>query len=290
MKIKNKNKNLTILYIVVILSVLSALFSNFFSETAPTYISDGNLYIHFLDVGQGDSTLIMLPNKEVMLIDCGTNKSGNSVVDYIKSLDIRRIDYLIGTHPHEDHIGGMDDVINSFEIGQVYMPRVTTDTKTFEDVLDAIANKGLLVNTAKSGVSILNEGDITAKFLAPVSDTYNNLNNYSAVVMLNYNGGSFLFTGDAEKESELEILKQRSISAHVLKVGHHGSTTSTADDFLNGVNPLYAVISCGSGNTYGHPHKEILDKLEDNNVTVLRTDKLGTIILEYDGNTFTFMN
>ena len=264
---------------------------NFLPESQNDYIfttlpSNGNLRVNYIDVGQGDSEFIEFPNGETMLIDAGTNESGQTVVNYIKSLGYTSVDYVIGTHPHEDHIGGLDDVINSFDIGKIYMPKVTTDTKTFEDVLDAVENKNLTINTAKSGVVITETDDFSVKIVAPVSEQYDDLNNYSAVVKVSYKDNSFLFTGDAEELSENQITDD--ISADVLKAGHHGSSTSSSDKFLDRVCPSTVVISCGEDNSYGHPHKETIEKLNSRNIKYYRTDINGTVVATSDGSTITF--
>ena len=246
------------------------------------------LRVSFIDVGQGDSEFIELPNGETMLIDAGTIETGKNVVDYIKSLGYTSINYVVGTHPHEDHIGGLDDVIKTFDIGSIYMPKITADTKTFEDVLDAAESKNLMINTAKSGVSIMNTEDLSIKFLAPTLDSYENTNDYSAVVKVVYGETSYLFTGDAEEFSENLITDD--VNADVLKVGHHGSSTSTSTEFLKKVSPSSAVISCGKDNSYGHPHSETLQKLADMGTAVYRTDELGTIVSVSNGKTITFDN
>lgn len=237
----------------------------------------GELKVHYIDVGQGDSILIE-QNNNYMLIDGGPNSDENTVVNYLKSVGVKKLEHVIGTHPHEDHIGGLDKVINNFEIGKIIMPKATTTTKTFEDVVTAIKNKGLKITTPKVGDSY-NLGNARWEVVAPVSDKYDNLNNYSVVIRLQFGNTTFIFTGDAESLSEGEILqKQLDISADVLKIGHHGSKTSTTQNFLNKVNPKYAVISMAEGNDYGHPHKEVMDKLKAKNIEVYRTDESGTII------------
>lgn len=251
--------------------------------------NNGLLKVHYIDVGQADSIFIELPDSKNMLIDAGNNPDGELVVDYIKNLGYSKIDYIIGTHPHEDHIGGMDNVIDSFEIGNVYLPKTdpgqTPTTKTYESVLTSIQNKGLKITAAKSGVSIFSSDSLKADFIAPNSDSYENLNNYSAVIKLTYGSNSFLFTGDAEKNSESEITAD--IKADVLKVGHHGSSTSTSDSFLQKVDPSYAVISVGTNNKYGHPAAETIETLQNAGVKIYRTDELGSILITSDGNNIT---
>lgn len=245
---------------------------------------EGELRVSFIDVGQGDSEFIELPNGDTLLIDAGTNETGADVVNYIESLGYSSIDYVVGTHPHEDHIGGLDDVIRTFDVESVYMPKVTADTKTFEDVLDAVAEKGLSINTAKAGVSIVDGEDLSVKMLAPVLDEYDNTNDYSAVIKVVYGDTSFLFTGDAEEYAEDLITGD--VDSDVLKVGHHGSSTSTGEAFLERVSPSYAVISCGLGNSYGHPHAETIEKL--GGIPVFRTDEMGTIVATSDGSEISF--
>ena len=254
-------------------------------NTAVGYASDtvsmGDLVVHFLDVGQADSIFIELPNDETMLIDAGNSGDGSYVVNYIKALGYSKITYLIATHPHEDHIGGMAFVINNTSVGSVYMPKAVTTTQTYLNLLEAIQNKGLGVQTAKAGVSIVSADGLSVNVLAPNSSAYEDLNNYSAVLKITYGYNSFLFMGDAEELSEGEITSD--VSADVIKVGHHGSASSTGQAFLNKVHPKYAVISVGADNVYGHPAQSTLSNLAAIGATVYRTDKDGTVVFTSDG-------
>ncbi len=243
------------------------------------------LKVHFIDVGQADAILIQGPEDENIVIDAGNNSDSELVVNYIKSQGINELKAVVGTHPHEDHIGGLDAVIRSFKVDKVYMPKVVHTTKTFRDVLEAVNDKGVKVATAVKGVTIPLTG-MTAEFVGPVVSDYDNLNDHSAVVKLTYGETSFLFQGDAEEVSERDILKsdmKDRLKADVLKVGHHGSSTSTIPEYLEAVNPKYAVIMAGKGNDYGHPHKETMERLENKDIAIYRTDEQGTIIAESDG-------
>jgi len=238
----------------------------------------------FIDVGQADSIFVKFPEGKTMLIDAGNNDDGKTIINYIKKQGVKKLDAVIATHPHEDHIGAMDDVINTFDIGKIYMPNATTTTRTFKDVLTAIAQKGLKITSAKGGMSIPLEDDVKLEIFAPNSAKYDDLNNYSIVMKVTYKETCFLFTGDAEKLSEEEMLKRNyDLRADVLKVGHHGSNSGTSEEFLSAVSPKYAIISVGKNNDYGHPHKETLERLAAHGVEVYTTADNGKILVTSDG-------
>lgn len=251
---------------------------------------DGNLIIDYIDVGQGDSILIR-QGEHAMLIDGGTSECKDDLLEYLKSKNITKFDYIIGTHPHEDHIGSLDDVVNAFDFDTILFPDVSSakvTTKTFEDLVLAVANKNMKFTTPISGKEY-SLGEAKFNILAPSSSNYQSLNNYSIVIKLNYGENSFMFTGDAETLSETEILNSYDdLHADVLKLGHHGSTTSSSKKFLNAVNPKYAVISVGKDNVYNHPTKTTMDKMIELNIPVYRTDELGTIECISDGKNITF--
>jgi len=244
----------------------------------------GELKIAYLDVGQGDSILIILPSGETVLIDAGEQRNSRDIIQYIKDSSRKdTLDYVIVTHPHADHMGGMAGVIEAFNVKNIYMPKVSHTTVAFENLLDVIEKKGLKIQTAKAGLTLFGFGNLKAVFLAPNKDSYSNLNNYSAVLMLSYNDKRFLFTGDAEKESESEILSSGyDVAADVLKVGHHGSHTASTSNFIKAVRPSFAVISVGKNN-YGHPAQAALSTLNEFNAEIWRTDDKGTIIVTCDG-------
>lgn len=277
--IKNKRRIsliLTLTIIFISLLILSA-------------CNRGQLKVHFLDVGQGDSTLIELPNRKVALIDGGNKADGDFLVDYIKALDIKTIDYIIATHPHADHIGGLAEVIKEFDIGKVYMPGVTSNTQIFEQLLIEIKKKDLKIIQARSGVVILDEDDLRLTILSPTNDKYKKTNDYSIVNKLIYKSISLLFTGDAEITAENELISSnKDLSTDILKVAHHGSNSSSSDEFLDRINPRYAIISCGQGNKYGHPDPLVIKRLKKRKIKILRTDEIGSIILKSDGKSADF--
>ncbi|WP_339271448.1 ComEC/Rec2 family competence protein [Paenibacillus sp. FSL K6-1330] len=250
--------------------------------------ASGSLQVFFLDVGQGDSTLIRTPKGQHLLIDGGDNHKGEDVVDYLKQLGVKSLDAIIATHPDADHIGGLDTVINAIPTKSVYAPKVSHTTNTYKDFLLAVKNRGLKIRSAKAGLALPLDG-VTAEFVAPVAEYSKDLNAWSAVLRIQYGNTSFLFTGDAEARSEADMLKSPEIlKVDVLKVGHHGSDTSTSQEFLNAVKPTYAVISAGKDNKYGHPKPAIINRLKKSKATVYRTDTQGTITAVSDGSKITF--
>lgn len=233
-----------------------------------------SLKVYFFDVGQADSMLIQ-NNGENMLIDAGNNEDGETLVNNLKTLGVEKIDYLVGTHPHEDHIGGMDDIINNFSIGKIFMPSVSTNTKTFEDVIDAAKNKGLQIETPKTGDEFT-VGSANCNVVY-VGDNKENLNLSSIIIKMKYNNLSYLFTGDTEADVENKIDFGK---INILKVAHHGSDTSSSEKFVNETAPEVAIISVGKDNSYGHPSNEIIKRYEKVGSKIYRTDEVGNIFIE----------
>lgn len=244
---------------------------------------EGTLEVHYIDVGQGDATLIKC-GSHAMLIDGGNNNKGTTVQLYLKKQGVESLDYVIGTHPDADHIGGLDVIVYKYNCDTVIMPDYEKDTKTYQELVDVIHDKNMKITYPVVGEQYaLGEAKFT--IIAPNSNSYGgNANDYSVAILLEYGKNRFLFTGDAEEISEAEMLTNGiDISADVYKVAHHGSRSASTQEFLNAVHPKYAVISCGEGNSYGHPHAEVLNRLRSMGVEVFRTDEQGSIIASSNG-------
>lgn len=310
---RKRRRKLTSKLLIITLILLAFLYGLYFEEINNTFalmydeygnailtnIKDSNnetetsvkeekdkLKIYYIDVGQADSILIQNEN-EFMLIDAGNNNDGPLLVKYFQSLNIKDFKYVVGTHPHEDHIGGLDDIITNFNIGTIYIPDAITTTKTFEDLLNSIEKKNMTFTVPKTD-STFNLGKANVKVIYTGTDT-KDLNNTSIVLKLTFGNTNYLFTGDATNTTEKKILN-KDISADVLKVGHHGSNYSSTDNFLKKVNPKYAIISVGKNNIYSHPATKTITKLNKLNIKIYRTDELGTIILTSDGKNIDITN
>lgn len=255
------------------------------NEIKHTPSSDLNIY--YIDVGQADSILITNKNHN-MLIDAGNNEDGPLLVKYIKEeLNIDKLDYVVGTHPHEDHIGGLDDIINNLDVKEVYLPEATTTTKTFEDVLDAIANNSLGITVPTIGEKFtLGEANLEVIYTGTGEK---DLNEASIVLKMTFGNHDYLFTGDTTEEVEKTILN-KDINIDVLKVAHHGSKYSSCKEFLTIATPEYAIISAGEGNSYGHPEEETITRLKQHTNKIYVTKDLGTIVLTSDGTSIIINN
>lgn len=277
-------KNKKTLIILVVLFIISFVYTKISENELNTAVAPSdNLTVSFLDVGQGDSTFVEFPNGKCMLIDASTSDMGERICRHIKQKGYEEIDYLVATHPHTDHIGGMKQITESFLIGEVYLTGAVTTTKTYTDLLYAIKEKNISVKKAKSGVSFF-EDDVKIEFLSPINDEYDDINNWSIVMKITFGENEFLFTGDAEELVEHQLINAGAdIKADVLKVAHHGSTTSSSAEFLRKALPEIAVIECGKDNEYGHPHNEVLKRLKDIGAKVYRTDLDGDVVITSDG-------
>lgn len=290
MKSKKVNKLFNIIIFILVVSIgliygKQEIFKNSYSykDDNKSSISNNinsNLEIYFFDVGQADSILIK-SNDDTVLIDAGNRNDGENLANYIKNdLKINDIDIVIGTHPHEDHIGGMNYIIDSFDIGKIYLPDVTSNAKFFEKLLDSIESKDYKISIPKIDEEIkLN--NLVFNVLS-VDDNDKNINDCSIVLKLNYLDTKYLFMGDASKSVEKKLL-DKDIKADVIKIGHHGSSYSSSKKFLESVNPNIAIISVGKDNKYKHPTKSVLNTLNNLNIKYYRTDIDGTIKLVSDG-------
>ncbi len=247
-----------------------------------------SLEVHFIDVGQGDAALVKCGDA-AMLIDAGENDKGTLVQNYIRKQGVKSLDYLIVTHPHSDHCGGADVIVTKYDIDTIIMPNYAADTASYRDVIQALDGKNYRVTEPVAG-DVYKLGDAEFTIVAPNSGDYgDNVNNYSVGILLEHGGNKFLFTGDAEEEAEEDIAANGiDISADVLKIGHHGSRTSSSKEFMDAVSPEYAVISCGEDNEYGHPHAATLNTLRSMGVKVFRTDEQGSLIAVSDGKKITW--
>lgn len=244
------------------------------------------LRVDFLNVGQADCALLST-NGHYMVIDGGNNGDADRILSYLEEQGVEKLDAVVGTHPHEDHIGSLDAIINHFDVDAVYMPKIMHTSKTFEDVLDAVANKGLKIKSPSPGDTIDFNG-LEIEVLG-LQREYKDFNNNSIVLKVNAGETAFLFTGDAEETAEKDILQAGyDLQADVLKVGHHGSSTSSSQAFLQAVKPKYAVISVGVGNSYHHPEEEALQRLQSIGAEIYRTDLQGNIVCTTDGKNIAF--
>ena len=247
--------------------------------------SDEKLFsVHIIDVGQGDSIFIQTPENKRILMDAGDEDAEHTVYSYLKRRGVKKIDVLIATHPDTDHIGSMDYIIDKFKISHFYMPEAKTDSEAFYNLLDSCRDKNLKIEYLIKGDILKIDSSTTMEILSPSTITdKNNLN--SIVSLLNYKGYEFLFTGDAEKENESEILSSCNLpDIEFLKAGHHGSSSSSTDEFIAKLKPEAVAISCGYNNDYGHPHRSVLDTFRENGSVVYRTDKNGTLVFYCDEN------
>ena len=280
---KFKHKGYKALKIILTISAIIISISFLTQNNNVNY--ENKMIIHYIDVGQGDCILIQVNNKN-FLIDSGPSSNRKDLLNYLEKLNIKKFDYIIATHPHEDHIGNMDTIIKRYDIGSFYSPKVITSSTTFENMISALVDKNLKINVLKKGVKGIDLGKNTEiEVFSPLENiSSDNLNDYSPIIKITFFNNSFLFTGDAEISTEDTVLSQNNnLNCDILKVGHHGSSTSTSTDFLISTNPSVAIISVGKNNSYGHPTSETLSLLNSYNIRTIRTDINGTVIAISDG-------
>lgn len=277
-----KKNKLIFFNILLIFAICVFNFLNINSKVSPS----NKLIVHYIDVGQGDCILVQVNNKN-LLIDSGPSSNREDLLSYFKKLNINKLDYLIATHPHEDHIGNMDTIIKRFKINNFYAPKITNTSLSFENMINALIDKCLKIKILKSGTNNINLGlNTKVEIFSPKEDIISdNFNDYSSVIKISFYNTSFLFTGDAENFTENYLISNNyNLKSDVIKIGHHGSSTSSSLNFLKAVNPSIAIISVGKNNKYDHPSAQTLTYLKDMNIDTYRTDLNGTIILSSNGN------
>ena len=283
-KERNRRQKALSLFFIVVIAVCLALT---FIPKQPVYPAEGELQVHFIDVGQGDCIYIAAGGQN-MLIDCGEADESARAVAYLQDMGIRQLDYVVGTHPHSDHMGGMDRIIEEFGIGEFIIPHLDDEdiptTSYFLRFLDAAESHGVKLTEAVTG-SEFTVGDAHCEIVAPNSKKYEDINNYSVGIVLRHGSESFIFTGDAEGVAEQEMLGGGRLGKmNVYKVGHHGSSSSSTAAFLRVIRPDTAVISCGAGNAYGHPTDSVIRRLSAYTDNIYRTDLCGSIVITSDGS------
>lgn len=286
---KKQDRTLRVLYIVAVLALLAALAVIRFREqqqSAPVPAEGGGFEVHFIDVGQADSALVICDG-HYMLIDGGNAGDSDLVYAYLEQHGAKHLDYMVASHAHEDHIGGLSGALNYASVDIAFSPVAEHDTKVFQNMVYYLGEQGKSLTVPEPGEKFA-LGSAQVEILGPVKE-YDDTNNTSIVLRIDYGETSFLFTGDMEANAERDLIESGArLDATVLKAGHHGSETSTSYAFLREVMPQYTVISVGEGNKYGHPDQEVLSRFRDAGTEVYRTDMQGHIIARSDGKTVTF--
>ncbi len=282
---KSKNykslRTLALTLIIVLVLIINQYGTTKEKKTSTTPLPSGIIEVHFIDVGQGDSVLIETKDS-AMLIDAGDNQKGIEIVNYLQSQNIKKLDYLIGTHLRSDHIGGLDDVLNSFPVNRVLLPEIANHTASFEELQNTLDKKNITITPPEAGKQY-NLGDASFTILAPVN-SYEDLTDNNLVIKLDFGNNSFLFAGDTEQPSEMSRMAQGvDLTADVLNIGHHSMEVSTNQEFLEAVAPAYAVICVGSDKGSDHPNEDILQGIKERSIKLYRTDIQGTIVFTSNG-------
>lgn len=274
-------KNPLLALVIVLIAVGLLIWQSIDSQKNRVTVPMDGLYVHYIDVGQGDSELVCC-NGEYMLIDGGEPSASDELLNYLDKLGIEKLDYLVCTHAHADHCGGLDAVVEALEVETVFTSPYASDSPSYEIFADAVYAAGLDFTIPELEETFM-LGGASFSFIGPLRD-YDNQNDDSLVMRLEYGDTYFLFTGDMTAKAEKDLINDgTSLQCDVLKVGHHGSSGSSCYQFLYEAQPKIGVISCETGNSYGHPHEECLSRLSDADVTVYRTDLDGSVVIFSDG-------
>lgn len=281
-----KRRNFIAVFMIAVLAVCGYFTAQ--KADVPVFVpEDAAFSVTYLDVGQADCALVTA-GEENMLIDAGNNDDKDAVLGFLKEQGVTKLNYVVATHPHEDHIGAMSYVVENFDVGNFIMPKKAANTKTFERLLDALERKNVAVTDPKAGDTFA-LGEAVCTVLWGGEGDYDDTNDYSVVLRVDFYNNSFLFCGDASSLVENEILSAgQTVSCDVLKVGHHGSRTASSTAFLDAASPRFAVISCGEGNSYGHPHPETLESLASRGIVTYRTDLCGSVQVTSDGTSLSW--
>ena len=280
-----------ILFIILLISLVGIYFVLDYGivgvekSTTVTRIQSVNapVKVHYIDIGQGDSIFMEVSGKNI-LIDAGEQEHADTIIEYLKTYDVKKLDLVFLTHPHEDHIGGMGDVLSAFEIGEFYAPDKELVTKSFIRMTTALDDKKIPRKMLKGGMEFKFGESISLQILSPNRDTYLNPNNYSPIMRLVVGLNAFLFTGDAEELIETEVIRTtKELKSDVLKAPHHGSKTSSSEAFLAKVDPDYIVVTSGLGNDHNLPSPEILERYEAIGAKTLLTEEMGSIVFAANG-------
>ncbi len=256
-------------------------------------VEQDEIAVHFIDVGQGDCIFIDTADKD-MLIDCGEYEYASRVIRYLHNNGVTKLDYIITTHPHSDHMGGMARIMTAFDVGEFIMPEVPEDmipiAEYYTKTMNTLGLKGITTTYSEAGRTITLCEGTQLNIIGPIGDSYDDLNSYSIIAKLTSGNRSFLFTGDMEKDAEFELVNTWiDLSADVIKIPHHGSSSSSSSAFVKRVRPSYAVVSVGEGNTYGHPNSEVLNRYRLIGSKVISTMNSGSVVFVTDGNEITYI-